>query len=235
MSASRKAVNDQPNKPRPCSDRATVGIAVATAIASNAVTLMTSVMPASVTCSRRRGVSAGSAGEAVRVDMGSIVGVQVHLNSRIIVIRMKDVLLTIGEVSRRSGVAASALRFYEDAGLLQSNRAPGGARQYPRTVLRRIAVIQAAKAVGMPLADLRQAMAALPNQRTPTKADWERLSRSWRARLDERIEELQRVRDGLTSCIGCGCLSLRSCALFNPADALAAQGAGARRLINPPG
>jgi len=131
---------------------------------------------------------------------------------------------------RRSGVAASALRFYEDAGLLRSERAPGGARQYPRTVLRRVAVIQAAKAVGMPLADLKAAMDALPDRRTPTKADWEKLSRSWRGRLDERIAELERLRDGLTSCIGCGCLSLRSCALFNPGDELAAQGPGARRL-----
>ena len=139
-------------------------------------------------------------------------------------------MLTIGEVARRSGVAASALRFYEDAGLLRSERAPGGARQYPRAALRTVAVIQAAKAVGMPLADLKRAMDSLPDQRTPTKADWERLSRSWRARLDERIEELQRLRDGLTSCIGCGCLSLRSCTLFNPGDALAAQGPGARRL-----
>src|SRR3954452_5797316 len=159
---------------------------------------------------------------------------QVRLNSRIIVVGMTEVLLTIGEVSRRSGVAASALRFYEDAGLLQSQRSPGGARQYPRTVLRRVAGVQAAKAVGMPLADLKQAMAALPNQRTPTKADWERLSRSWRAHLEERIEELQRLRDGLTSCIGCGCLSLRSCTLFNPADTLGEQGPGARRLKPPP-
>ena len=143
---------------------------------------------------------------------------------------MATTLLTIGEVSRRSGVAASALRFYEDAGLLQSDRTPGGARRYPRSALRRVAVIQAAKAVGMPLADLKRAMDTLPNQRTPTKADWERLSRSWRARLDERIEELQRLRDGLSSCIGCGCLSLRSCALFNPQDELSSQGAGARRL-----
>lgn len=141
-----------------------------------------------------------------------------------------QVLLTIGELARRSGVAASALRFYEDAGLLESVRAAGGARRYPRSALRRVAVIQAAKAVGMPLADLKQALDALPNRRTPTKADWERLSRSWRARLDERIDELQRLRDGLTSCIGCGCLSLRSCALFNPGDELAAQGPGARRL-----
>jgi len=141
-----------------------------------------------------------------------------------------DSLLTIGEVSRRSGVAASALRFYEDAGLLQSDRGAGGTRHYPRSALRRIAVIQAAKAVGMPLADLKAAMDALPDRRTPTKADWEKLSRSWRARLDERIAELERLRDGLTSCIGCGCLSLRSCALFNPDDELAAHGPGARRL-----
>ena len=143
---------------------------------------------------------------------------------------MVDTLLTIGEVARRSGVAASALRFYEDAGLLHSVRAPGGARRYQRTMLRRIAVIQAAKAVGMPLADLKAAMDELPDQRTPTKADWARLSRSWRVRLDEKIAELERVRDGLTSCIGCGCLSLRSCALFNPADELSEQGPGARRL-----
>lgn len=143
---------------------------------------------------------------------------------------MGDKLLTIGEVSRRSGVAASALRFYEDAGLLQSERAPGSARHYRRNALRRIAVIQAAKAVGMPLADLKAAMDALPDRRTPTKADWEKLSRSWRARLDERIEELERLRDGLTSCIGCGCLSLRACALFNPQDDLGAQGPGAHRL-----
>jgi len=158
----------------------------------------------------------------------------VRLNSRVIVISVTGARLTIGEVSRRSGVAASALRFYEDAGLLQSERAVGGARHYPRSALRRVAVIQAAKAVGMPLADLKKAMDALPDGRTPTKADWERLSRSWRARLDERIAELERLRDGLTSCIGCGCLSLRSCALFNPADALAGQGPGARRLKDPP-
>ena len=139
-------------------------------------------------------------------------------------------LLTIGEVARRSGVAASALRFYEDEGLLPSVRDAGGARHYPRSALRRVAVIQAAKAVGMPLADVRAAFASLPGGRTPTKTDWERLSRSWRARLDERIEELQRVRDGLASCIGCGCLSLRSCALLNPHDALGRDGSGARRL-----
>ena len=139
-------------------------------------------------------------------------------------------MLSIGEVSRRSGVAASALRFYEDAGLLTSVRGAGGARRYPRAALRRVAVIQAAKAVGLPLAELKAALDTLPAGRTPTKADWERLSRTWRSRLDERIGELERLRDGLTSCIGCGCLSLRSCALLNPADALGATGPGARRL-----
>ena len=140
------------------------------------------------------------------------------------------VLLSIGEVSRRSGVAASALRFYEDAGLLTSTRGPGGARSYPRSALRRVAVIQAAKAIGMPLAELRAALDALPSGRTPTKTDWARLSHAWRARLDERIQELEQLRDGLTSCVGCGCLSLRSCALLNPADTLGAAGPGAQRL-----
>jgi MerR family redox-sensitive transcriptional activator SoxR len=139
-------------------------------------------------------------------------------------------LLTIGEVARRSGVAASALRFYEDAGLLASEREPGGARRYPRSVLRRVAVIQAGKAAGVPLADLKAAFDALPQGRTPTKADWAKLSRTWRAQLDARIDELVRVRDGLTSCIGCGCLSLRSCTLLNPQDELADLGPGARRL-----
>ena len=138
--------------------------------------------------------------------------------------------LTIGEVARRSGVAASALRFYEDVGLLTSQRAAGGARRYPRSVLRRIAVIQAAKAVGLELAEIRAALEALPQGRVPTKADWERLSRTWRAQLDRRIADLETVRDGLTACIGCGCLSLQSCRLFNRDDVLGADGAGPRRL-----
>ena len=141
-----------------------------------------------------------------------------------------EALLSIGEVSRRSGVAASALRFYEDAGLITSVRGPGGTRTYPRSALRRVAVIQAAKAIGMPLAEIKTALDALPSGRTPTKADWERLSRGWRDRLDARIRDLQQLRDGLTSCIGCGCLSLRSCALFNPADTLGASGPGPQRL-----
>ena len=154
-----------------------------------------------------------------------------HLNTRLILAGVSaEVRLSIGEVSRRSGIAASALRFYEEAGLVTSARGPSGARTYPRSVLRRVAVIQAAKAVGMPLAEIKAALDALPSSRTPTKADWERLSRGWRDRLDARILELQQLRDGLTSCIGCGCLSLRSCALFNPADALGAAGAGPQRL-----
>lgn len=144
-------------------------------------------------------------------------------------------LLTIGEVSRRSGVAPSALRFYEDEGLLTSVRGPGGMRHYPRVALRRVAVIQAAKAVGLSLADVKTALQALPDERTPTKADWERLSRSWRRRLDARIGELERLRDELTSCIGCGCLSLRSCALFNRDDELGQDGPGPRRLNRRPG
>ena len=143
-------------------------------------------------------------------------------------------LLTIGEVSRRSGIAPSALRFYEDAGLLTSVRGAGGARRYPRVVLRRVAVIQAARAVGLSLGDVKTALDALPDERTPTKADWERLSGTWRARLDERIAELEQLRNDLTSCIGCGCLSLRSCALFNREDELGRDGPGARRLRRRP-
>ena len=142
----------------------------------------------------------------------------------------QPVTLPIGEVARRSGVAASALRFYDEMGLLSAQRSAGGARVYPRWVLRRVAVIQAAKALGIPLARIKDALDALPADRAPTKAEWERLSRRWRADLDRRIGELQRMRDGLTSCIGCGCLSLQSCRMFNPDDALGADGPGARRL-----
>ena len=142
-----------------------------------------------------------------------------------------EALLSIGEVSRRSGVAASALRFYEDAGLITSVRGPGGTRTYPRSALRRVAVIQAAKAIGMPLAEIKTALDALPSGRTPTKADWERLSRGWRDRLDARIRDLQQLRDGLTSCIGCGCLSLDRCALYNPNDRAARAGPGPRFLL----
>jgi MerR family redox-sensitive transcriptional activator SoxR len=140
-------------------------------------------------------------------------------------------LLPIGVVSARSGMAPSALRYYEEQGLLPAaDRAPGGARRYPRSVLRRLAVIRAARNVGLSLPEIRTALATLPEDRPPSAQDWARLSRDWRERLDEQIEALTELRDGLTSCIGCGCLSLARCALFNPGDAVAAEGPGARRL-----
>jgi MerR family transcriptional regulator, redox-sensitive transcriptional activator SoxR len=142
----------------------------------------------------------------------------------------EDDLLSIGEIGRRSGMAASALRFYEREGLIEAVRSPGGQRRYRRSVLRRLAFVRAAQNVGLTLDEIRAALAALPAGRTPTRADWARLSRSWRARLDEQIAGLEALRDGLTSCIGCGCLSLRSCTLFNPQDTLGADGPGARRL-----
>jgi len=139
--------------------------------------------------------------------------------------------LTIGEVAHRSGVAASALRFYERQGLLGATRSGGGQRRYDRDVLRRIAFIGAAKRVGLSLDEIKQAMQTLPDERTPTVADWARLSRAWRQRLTAEIELLQRLRDDLTSCIGCGCLSFRACKLYNPDDAAADLGEGARYLL----
>jgi MerR family redox-sensitive transcriptional activator SoxR len=139
-------------------------------------------------------------------------------------------LLTIGEVSHRAGVAHSALRYYEREGLVTTVRSPGGQRRYQRNVLRRLAFVRAAQKVGLYLEEIRAALATLPEARTPTKADWERLSRSWRARLDAQIEGLVALRDGLTSCIGCGCLSLRQCALSNPDDVVAGAGPGPRHL-----
>jgi len=138
--------------------------------------------------------------------------------------------LTIGQLARRAGVAASALRFYEAEGLIAGSRSAGGHRQYPRHVLRRVAFIRAAQVVGLSLPQIRAALATLPEGRTPTKADWARLSAGWAPVLDERIAALQRLRDRLTGCIGCGCLSLKTCALYNPQDQVAAQGAGARLL-----
>ena len=137
-------------------------------------------------------------------------------------------LLTIGEVATRAGVATSALRYYEQQGLVASQRSAGGQRRYPRSVLRRLAFVRAAQNVGLSLDEVRAALATLPAERTPTRADWARLSRTWRARLDEQIAGLEKLRDGLTSCIGCGCLSLRTCALSNPDDVLATTGPGAR-------
>jgi MerR family redox-sensitive transcriptional activator SoxR len=139
--------------------------------------------------------------------------------------------LTIGELAARSGVAASALRFYETEGLIAAHRTDGNQRRYARATLRRVAVISAGRAAGISLAKIRVALATLPADRTPTKQDWQRLSRSWRADVELRIAELERLRDRLGSCIGCGCLSLRACALFNPDDEAAAQGPGARYLL----
>jgi len=139
-------------------------------------------------------------------------------------------LLDISEVAQRAGMAASALRYYEREGLVTSVRSPGGRRQYQRSILRRLAFIRAAQNVGLSLDEIREALATLPAGRTPTRADWTRLSRSWRPRLDDQIAGLTALRDGLTSCIGCGCLSLRRCALSNPDDALAGLGPGARTL-----
>lgn len=139
--------------------------------------------------------------------------------------------ITIGELATRSGVATSALRFYEERGLIASERTQGNQRLFARPTLRRVAFIRAAQEVGLTLDEIGQALAALPMDRTPMKRDWERLSRAWRNRLDERIAELERLRDTLTGCIGCGCLSLRKCSLFNPADRIAMNGPGARYLL----
>lgn len=139
-------------------------------------------------------------------------------------------LLTVSEVAKRSGFAASALRYYEGQGLIHATRSSGGQRRFRRSTLRRLAFIRAAQNVGLTLDEIRAALETLPSGRNPTKADWARLSRAWRSRLDEQIEALEKLRDGLTSCIGCGCLSLRRCALSNPGDALAETGPGARFL-----
>jgi MerR family redox-sensitive transcriptional activator SoxR len=138
--------------------------------------------------------------------------------------------LTVGEVARRSGVAVSALHFYESKGLIRSVRSMGGQRRYGRDVLRRVAVIKVAQRIGIPLAAISAALASLPEERTPTKADWSRLSRLWRAELDDRIAQLTRLRDQLDDCIGCGCLSIDACKLRNPLDQLSEQGSGPQRL-----
>ena len=138
--------------------------------------------------------------------------------------------LTIGEVAARSGVAPSALRFYERQGLIASSRTDGNQRRYERAVLRRIAFIQAGRAAGVTLADIDAALARLPTSRTPSRKDWERLSNRWRDDLDARIETLQALRERLTTCIGCGCLSIDKCDLLNPDDEAAARGAGAHYL-----
>ncbi len=141
--------------------------------------------------------------------------------------------LSIGEVADRAGIATSALRFYEKEGLIHADRSEGGQRRYHRDVLRLVAFIRAAQRVGLTLDDIRDALHTLPDKRTPNAADWARLSKSWRPLLDRRIEEMQRLRDRLDSCIGCGCLSLKTCALSNPHDVAAEDGPGARWLLVP--
>jgi MerR family redox-sensitive transcriptional activator SoxR len=140
-------------------------------------------------------------------------------------------VLTIGEISRRSGVAASALRFYEDKGLITSERAGTGHRRYPRPVLRRIAFIVFAQRIGLTLEEIGNELAKLPPHRAPTRSDWSRLSQAWTSRIDGRIAELQRLRAGLTECIGCGCLSLERCQLSNPGDRAARNGPGPRYWV----
>ena len=140
-------------------------------------------------------------------------------------------MLTIGELATRAGVATSALRFYETKGLIESTRTDGNQRRYPRATLRRVALIRAGQEVGLSLAELAEALAHLPHDRVPTKADWTRLSKSWRQRLDAQILEMMALRDELTDCIGCGCLSLKSCAIFNPGDVASDFGSGPRYLL----
>ncbi|MCY7400832.1 MAG: redox-sensitive transcriptional activator SoxR [Nocardioides sp.] len=136
----------------------------------------------------------------------------------------------MGEISTRSGFAASAIRYYEAEGLIEAHRSGGGQRRFERNVLRRLAFIRAASNVGLTIEEIRDELARLPGNRNPTKGDWQRISRHWRSRLDEQIAALQRLRGGLESCIGCGCLSLRSCAFSNPDDVVGERGSGARLL-----
>src|SRR5690606_7328858 len=135
-----------------------------------------------------------------------------------------ETTLPIAEIARRSGVRASALRFYEERGLIRAERSGGGQRRFPRSTLRRIAFIVFAQKVGLSLEEIGGELAKLPDGRTPTKADWQRLSGAWAGRIDARIAELQRLKSGLTDCIGCGCLSMELCRLVNPADRVSAQG-----------
>lgn len=139
--------------------------------------------------------------------------------------------LTIGALSERTGVAPSALRFYEAEGLITSTRTPGGQRRYRRDTIRRVSFVRIAQQVGLSLDEIREALSSLPRNRTPDRRDWERLSASWRPRLDERIALLERLRDRLDGCIGCGCLSLSSCKLANPGDVAGRSGPGARYLV----
>lgn len=138
--------------------------------------------------------------------------------------------LTVGEVAARSGVAVSTIHFYESRGLIGSRRNRGNQRRYARDVLRRVAVVKVAQRLGIPLASIGEAFATLPDRRTPTAADWSKLSAAWKKDLSERIEKLTRLRDSLNQCIGCGCLSLKVCPLRNPLDTLSGEGPGPRLL-----
>jgi MerR family redox-sensitive transcriptional activator SoxR len=142
----------------------------------------------------------------------------------------RDSYLTIAEIAARSGTAASALRYYEELGLISAERTSGNQRRYPRHVLRRIAFVRAGRQLGLSLAEIKAALDALPTGKAPTRAQWSRAARLWQGRIDDRIAELQRLSSTRIGCIGCGCLSLRRCALYNPKDAAAALGPGARWL-----
>lgn len=144
-----------------------------------------------------------------------------------------DEVLTIGEVAARSGVATSALRFYEEQGLIQSARTDAGHRRYPRAVIRRVAFVVFAQKIGLSLEEIRAELARLPYNRVPDRADWMKLSASWTKRIRERIAELERMEEGLTECIGCGCLSLDRCQFANPGDRAARQGPGPRAWVRP--
>lgn len=143
---------------------------------------------------------------------------------------MAEATWSVGALAARGGVAVSTLHYYETRGLIHSQRSSGNQRRYAKAMLRRVAFIRAAQQLGIGLAEIAEALASLPQQRTPTKADWARLSARWRGQLDARIADLQALRDRLDGCIGCGCLSLKACALYNPQDACAAQGPGPQRL-----
>lgn len=143
-------------------------------------------------------------------------------------------LMTIGDLSARSGVSQSALRFYEREGLIHATRTSGNQRRYIRHELRRVAFIRIAQQIGVSLEEIRDALAALPENRTPTRADWAALSARWQDKLDERIRMMERLRDELTGCVGCGCLSLQRCNLINAKDRLSARGPGPQMVLNPP-
>jgi MerR family redox-sensitive transcriptional activator SoxR len=145
---------------------------------------------------------------------------------------MTESELTIGALSDRTGVATSALRYYESEGLIHASRSSGGQRRYPRDILRRVSFIRIAQQVGLSLDEIRSALSSLPEGRTPTQKDWEKLSTSWRPRIDDQIAILERLRDRLAGCIGCGCLSLKVCKLVNPDDMVAERGPGPRYVLD---